>query len=487
MAKFNSAPNTVRTVNKEGHAAYAMTNKERLVTQVLTTFFGEPKFYGDNSDEVIETASQVAAADPAFIANLAVFARREFNMRSVSHALIAVLAHEVKGKPLIRSTVPAVVVRADDLTEILSAYLSLYGKPIPNSLKKGIGDALLRFDEYAIAKYKGEQNALKMRDLLRICHPTPQNETQSDLWKRCIAKELETPLTWETELSAHGNNTETWEKLIASGKVGYMALLRNLRNIINANPSNKEVVFETLSDAEQVRKSKQLPFRFLSAYKELQLVPGATSKVFDVLETAIDISVENMAKIPGITVIVVDVSGSMGSQVSEKSKMSCAEIGLMLGVLASRICEERIFMTFDTRLYHPGVSTRGGTLAQVRGIPVQGGGTDMELPFRYLIKKKIKADRIILFSDNQVNYGLQSQTIQSLADKYRNEVSPGCWVHGVDLLGYGTQQFIGKRTNIITGWSEKLLDFIKLAEDGVDTLTKRIEAYDIQHYSREKR
>jgi len=485
MGKFNQAAPGAKTVNKEGHAAYSMKDKDRLVTQVLTTFFGEPKFYGDNSNEIIETAKLIAANDPAFIARLAVFARREFNMRSVSHVLTAILSHEVKGKAEIRRMIPAVVVRADDMTEILSAYLSLYGKPVPNALKKGINDAIIRFDEYALSKYKGEKNTLKMRDILRICHPTPKNAEQSEMWKRCIAKELNKAFTWETELSACGNNKETWEKLIDSDKVGYMALLRNLRNIINAAPDNIAKVYETLSDSDQIRKSRQLPFRYLSAYKELQDVSGTTSKVFDVLETAIDTSVENIQKIPGKTGIVVDVSGSMRSQVSRRSKMTCAEIGLLLGVVAVRICEESVFLTFDTSLYKPPVSTVGGILTQVQNIPVQGGGTQMELPFKHLTKEKINVDRIILLSDNQVNCG-DAKPIQSLANEYRREVNPDCWVHGIDLQGYGTQQFIGGRTNIIAGWSEKLLDFIKIAEDGIDTLTKRIEWYEYWRQDNEK-
>jgi len=483
MAKFNQPRPTVKTTNKEGHIAYSMKEKDKLVTQVLTTFFGEPKFYGNNDNEIIETATLVAANDPAFVQRLAVYARREFNMRSVSHILTAILTHESAGKQYIREIVPAVAVRADDMTEILSAYLNLYGKPVPNSLKKGINDAFVRFDEYALAKYKGGQNALKMRDVLRICHPTPQDKAQSEMWKRCISGELETPLTWETELSLNGNNKETWEKLIDSGKVGYMAMLRNLRNIINATPDNIGKVYETLSDADQVRKSKQFPFRFLSAYKELENVSGATSKVFGILETAVDISVENMPKISGKTAIVVDVSGSMTDFVSAKSKMTCAEIGLLIGVMAARICEESIFLTFDTDLYHPTVSTRGGLLTQTSGIDVNGGGTNMGLPFEYLTKEKIFADRIIVLSDNQVNTG-RGKPIQDLASAYQRAVNPDCWIHAIDLQGYGTQQFIGSRTNIIAGWSEKLLDFIKLAEEGIDTLTKHIETYDITKHKK---
>ena len=150
MAKFNKAQ-TIKTVNKEGHAAYSMPDKQRLVAQVLTSFFNEAKFYGDNSDEMQDTIKAVIKDDPQFVANLAVYARREFHMRSVSHVLTAHLAHEVEGKPFVRDVVKAVVQRGDDATEIMACYLDLFGKPIPNSLRKGLRDVLTGFDTYTLA------------------------------------------------------------------------------------------------------------------------------------------------------------------------------------------------------------------------------------------------------------------------------------------------------------------------------------------------
>ena len=132
MAKFNKTE-TIKTQNKSGHSAYSMTAKSKLVTQVLTSFFNENKFYGDNSAEMQETIKEVISTDPGFIANLAVFARREFNMRSVSHVLIAYLAHEVNGKPHSRKAINAVCGRGDDATEIMAGYLDLLGKPIPKT------------------------------------------------------------------------------------------------------------------------------------------------------------------------------------------------------------------------------------------------------------------------------------------------------------------------------------------------------------------
>lgn len=476
MSKFNTTP-SIRTVNKEGHAAYRMRDKEKLVTQVLTSFFNEAKFYGDNSAEMQETIKSVIKQDPQFVANLAVFARREFNMRSVAHVLTAYLAHEVEGKPYVRQTVKAVSLRGDDVTEIMAFYLSTFGKPVPNSLKKGISDVLVGFDEYTMAKYKGDSKSVKMRDLLCLCRPTPKTSAQSEMWQRCLENKLETPYTWETELSEKGNNKETWEALIDSGKVGYMALLRNLRNIITASPSNLEKILKYIENPEAVRKSRQLPFRFLSAYRELDKL-GAGSRVFDALENAAEATIENMPRLEGTTVIAVDTSGSMSSSVSAKSDVRCCDIAWLLGLMSNKICDNSIFYTFDTTIKRHPFSKRNCILSTTLNSSNPGGGTRMDLPFSQMIHTGVKADRIIVISDNQCNGGYYSRsTVQSLADEYRRRTGNDIWVHAIDLQGYGTQQFHGARTNVIAGWSEKVLDFIRLAEQGEGSLEKTIEQY----------
>ena len=477
MSKFNPA-STFKTTNRCGHVAYGMTDKAKLVTQILCSFFDEEQFYGKNTKDMTQTIKRVIADDPQFVSNLAVFARREFNMRSVAHVLTAYLAHEIEGKPYTRQTVKGVSLRGDDVTEIMSFYLSTFGKPIPNSLRKGINDVLQGFDEYTLAKYKGDGKSVKMRDLLCLCRPAPKDDAQSAMWKRCLEGTLEIPMTWETQLSANGNNAETWERLIDSRKVGYMALLRNLANIIKANPANIEKVYQTIENPEAVRKSRQLPFRFLSAYKAIQGMAG--SRALDALENAVEVSAENLPKISGNTVIAIDVSGSMTSSISAKSDVKCAEIALMLGYIANKICENAYIFTFDTSIKAFNTSTRAGILNSVINTPVRGGSTNMGLPFKYMIDHDIQADRIIILSDNQCNCGISwynPKPVNALADEYRRKTGNDIWVHAIDLQGYGTQQFHGAKTNIIAGWSEKVFDFIRLAEQGAGTLEKAIANY----------
>lgn len=487
MSKFNEK-NTNLTKNNEGHIAFKMQPKEELMTQVLTTFFNESKFYGDNSKKIIELANNVIDSGGAeFVSKLAVYTRKEMHLRSVCHVLACVIAHNNNSKKFTRITVKNVIERADDITEILACYISMYGKPIPNSLKKALSDAMNRFDAYSFKKYNGGNKNVKFKDVLKLTHARPKDHNQDVIFEQILNDKLPQIQTWQTELSQNGNNSESWETLIENNKLGYMALLRNLRNIINAEPSNIEKVYEKLADKNSVLHSKQLPFRFYTAYKELKSVTNAGSKVFDALETAIEYSVENMQKIPGTTVIAIDVSGSMLDKISSKTDIRCFEIAFLLGVLAVKICDNAIVYTFDNELHKKNISSKGGIIAQALNLDRIGGGTSLELPLREMINENIKADRLIILSDNEINsnsrwYNQGYQKVcQSFADTYRKTINADLWVHAIDMQGYGTQQFSGKNTNIIAGWSEKILDFISLAETDRIKQVEMIENYNIDN------
>ena len=492
MSKFNTSTlNTMKTTNKAGYAAYDMYPEDKLITQVLTSFFNEKKFYGDNSEELVDNLKYCIKKNPEFVSQLAIFARREFNMRSVSHVLAGYLANIPEGKPYVKKTVKSIILRGDDATEILAFYLSTFGKPIPNSLRKALREVFPTFDAYTLAKYKGEGNSVKMRDILCLCRPTPANPEQSALWKDLLEGNMKPAYTWETELSAKGNNKETWEQLIDSGKVGYMALLRNLRNILNAEPSNIRKVLDKIADPEAVRKSKQLPFRFLSAYRNLPMDKWESRDAREALEAAADASVENLPKIPGKTVIAIDTSGSMGCSLSSNSEIHCCDIAMLLGVIADKICEESQVFTFDSVLKIPSFNKRDGVLSTAMAYSCHGGCTNMYLPIQYMLDHNIKADRVIYLSDNMCNYAFtytngtyggysrHDEMVQELVSQYREQINPELWVHAIDLQGYGSQQFAGARTNIIAGWSEKVFEFIRLVEEGEGALKQRILDYTI--------
>ncbi|MBQ1396991.1 MAG: TROVE domain-containing protein [Clostridia bacterium] len=492
MAKFNQK-NTNKTVNHDNFPAYRMDLKERLVTAVLTTMFGEPKFYGSTDTDVVRLATRCAAAAPAFLCRLTCYARNDNNLRSVSHVLCCVIAREAH--EYTRLTVRNIVIRPDDMTEILSCYKQMYGKPFPNALKREMAQVIQSFDEYQLAKYKGN-GALKLRDVLRITHPVPKDAQTEALFRKVLDDTLQTPYTWETELSAKGNTKAVWNELIASGKVGYMALLRNLRNIVKCG-ANVQPVLNILADPERVKKSRQLPFRFYSAYLTLTNEKLMTDNIHRALEKALEASVGNMEQIPGRTLIAVDVSGSMGSRISAKSDVRCCDIASLLGAMASRLCEDAAVCYFDCAAYS--WSSNGGKgytvkhygkydsiLEICKNSRFYGGGTQMDLPMVFALQedgsRSIKPfDRVIYFSDNECNssHNGMNKTVQGMVDEYRAKYNPNFWVHGVDMQGYGTQQFCGKGYNLIAGWSESVLPFINLAEKGIGSLVDTIEKYPV--------
>lgn len=488
MAKFNTT-NSNKTVNRSGFPAYKMADKERLVTAVLTTMFGEPKFYGTTDNDIVRLAAQCAHMDPAFLCKLACYARNEGNLRSVSHVLTCVIAHEASAYT--RTTIRNVCIRPDDITEIMACYLSMYGKPFPNAMKREIAEVIQTFDEYQLAKYAGEKKSVSLRDVLRIAHPVPRDEETAALFRKVLDGTLKTPYTWESELSARGNTRQVWEELIASGKVGYMALLRNLRNIVKSG-ADIGPVLEILSDPQQVRKSRQLPFRFYSVYRTLSHDKLLTPEIRRALDRAIAASVENMEPIMGRTLIAVDISASMISPISSHSSITCHDIAALLAALAKHLCEDATICYFQSE-YAPGESYRIADYGKHDSIldicimsPYGGGGTNFSMPMKFALMedpdRNIRPfDRIVYFSDNECNSSRGfHETVQELIDHYRENYNKDFWVHGVDLQGYGTQQFCGNRFNLIAGWSERVLPFINLAEAGISTLVDTIAAYELK-------
>lgn len=493
MAKFNT-PNTIKTTNRSGYVAYSMKEKEQLVTAVLTSMFGEPKYYGSTDNDIVRLATACAETDPEFLCRLACYARNAGNMRSVSHVLACVIARHAR--EYTRITIRNIVVRPDDITEIMSCYRSMYGKPFPNAMKREIAEVIQTFDEYRLAKYNGRNKSLKLQDVLRIVHPVPVSPEKEVLLGKILNDTLETPYTWETELSARGNTKRVWNRLISSGQVGYMALLRNLRNIVSCG-ANLEPVLQKLADPEEVKKSRQLPFRFYSAYRALYNSRQMTPEIHRALEAAICASIANMEQIPGRTLIAVDVSGSMKDPISDKSDVRCCDIAALLGAMASRMCEDATVCYFDYVGNHSINGSNGYRIAHygkydsILDICMQsaiaGGGTDLSLPMYFALKKDpavhIKPfDRIIYLSDNECNnsYSGLNQTVQGLADQYRNQFNPNFWVHGIDMQGYGTQQFCGSKFNLIAGWSEAVLPFVLLAERGIGSLVDTIARYPLE-------
>lgn len=471
------------TRNRCGHAAYTTDDKTTLVTTALTTMLGEQKYHGGTTPELLELATRLCrTGEGSFVAKLAVWARTQGNLRSVSHALMAIVAHECSGEKFVRPAVRAIAgMRGDDGIELLAAHKALFGDEArwPHALQRGVRDALSQTDAYSIAKYQCKSRRLKMRDVLRMTHPVPTGLETSAAMRACVEGTLKMPKGWETELSARGNTAEVWNELLAEGRLGYMAILRNLRNII-ACGADVEAALEVIENPVAVRRSRQLPFRFYSAWRELDLAGMVTTRVSQALENALEVSCENVGRMSGRTAIFIDTSGSMACGVSARSTTSCRDIAATLAAIVSRVSDDAWVCSFDSDAMQLSFSGKS-ILADIQTVPASGGFTNMVAAFRCLMESGFDADRLIMLSDNEIN-GLMdyyAYTMQKELDKYRRLVGHKVWCHAIDLQGYGTQQFEGPQVNIMAGWSDNVLRFMGIAEAGFGGIVQEIEAMEV--------
>ena len=275
------------TTNHEGAQAWRMTPEWELYTTVVTTMGAEDTFYEGGEERVRRIADLVRKVEPEFVAQLAVYTREEMHLRSVPLLLLVELANCHQGDSLVSRAVGRTIQRADEITELLMCYLWRTGKSdlsgLSCQLRKGLAEAFNKFDEYQFAKYNRMNRKVTLRDALALVHPKPKDDRQADIFRKIKSDTLETPVTWETELSAVGQRhfdskeekeeakREVWRKLVQSRRIGYMATLRNLRNMLGLGMDDEtmQMVCDYIADPEAVRKSKQLPFRFLSAFLEL--------------------------------------------------------------------------------------------------------------------------------------------------------------------------------------------------------------------------
>lgn len=502
--KFNSntkGKNT--TLNYEGERAYRLSPEWNLYVASVTSSLND-KFYEKTENRIDRLRKLIKDCDPVFVAKLAIYTRQKMNLRSIPLVLTVELAKVHSGDATVRKMVSGVVKRADEITELL-AYYQLANQRndmkklnrLSKQLQAGLQDSFNRFDEYQFAKYNRDTE-IKLRDALFLVHPKAKDESQQTLFNKIINNELEIPYTWETELSALGQISfeskeeknkaicAKWEELIDSKKIGYMALMRNLRNILNAKVSTEYItkVCETLSDAENVRRSKQLPFRFLAAYREIAKVKSAyAGRVLDALEQAVSVSAEGIKGFaPNISVaIACDVSGSMQKPVSPKSKILCYDIGLMLAMLLKSKCENAITGMFGSTWKVINVPTTG-ILSNVdtfyRREGEVGYSTNGYLVIQDLLDNKQQIDKIMLFTDCQLWNSKNNTKIVDLWNEYK-KFSPNSKLYLFDLAGYGNTplDITQEDVYLIAGWSDKVFDILESIDNGSDALQeiKKIE------------
>lgn len=425
---------TINEPVKFGKITY-FTKEEKekeLERAVMSCLLWEDTFYeyGVSIHDRISDLCQYASTD--FIEKLAIKARHSMNLRHVPLLLICCLA---KKQTLRKEIVNEVVSRPDELTELLAIYWKDGKCPISAQLKKGLALAFTKFNEYQLAKYN-RAGKVKLRDVLFLVKPKSNNEEQREVWKRLVANTLKTPDTWEVSLSSGANKKETFERLLQENKLGYLALLRNLRNMSEAQVSEDliKTALETLDS------SKILPFRFIAAAKY-------APKLEKSLESALLKNLSGKERLKGKTVILVDVSGSMISGLSSKSDMNRLDAACGVALICKELCEESVVFTFsDTLIRMP---DRNGFSLSDKIKSQENECTHLWESVKELHTLE-NYDRIIIITDEQHNG--KSLPVNPKGIGYILNV--GTSANGIGFGNWTT----------ISGFSESVIEYIQINE-----------------------
>lgn len=555
VSKMNTPPDTT---NLAGGQAYLQDTKQEVVGLLLTSFLTD-EHYRSGNDTIARLRELIRSApidDIPFIAKATVLARSKYGMRSVTHLAAAEIVRRMSQETYkaraalnapappregfdkyvrvpfdhtklhtpewVRRFVNLAIHRVDDAAEMVSAYLANYGKPIPHAMLRGIRDNLGARSPYALAKYRGESRGLKLVDLVRLTHPNPSTENQ-EAFAALVKGTLTSTETWESKLTRAGQVATTdeekadlkgaaWKELIQEKKIGYFALLRNLRNIAQQAPDQLDDALTLLQDENLIRKSLVLPFRYSTAYREFNRVARTgnyyegrlstqprdglgldgdiTRKISVALSGALDISLANVPIFEGKTVVWLDNSGSMQG---DDPKAPIWIGAVFAAVLAKANLADVGTFSDSARLmnYNPQDSTL--TIAEKLMQSSTPAGTNFNAIFQAMNRPY---DRIIILSDmmgwmsdqqglygDDYNYyaqrhgGAPTKTYQT----YRQTHQANPWIYSFDLRNYGTMQFDPKNPKVfmIGGFASEIFRIMGILEGDRDALIKEIESVEL--------
>ena len=413
--------------------------------------------------------------------------RNEEHIRTTPQVILVRASHhpKVRGTGMVRALAWKIIKRADEPAVGLAYHVAAYGKdaPIPNALKKAWRVFLERQDEFHLAKYRMDSREAKTVDVVNLVHP------KSPAIHKLVKGELKlSDETWEALISKEGSNTAAWTK--ALGVMGHMALLRNIRNLIQHDVPVTAFVGKLVEGA---KTGQQLPFRYFSAFKAVENETKATGRLKDAIEECMLASMGNLPRFKGRVMSLCDNSGSAwGAATSSMGTMKMAEIGNLQAILTAMRADDGHVGIFGNKLETFAVRERASVFDQLKQANAlgQGIGHDTEngiwLFWDKAIREKEMWDTVFVFSDMQAGhgglYGLDAGKYSSyvwragndgayrrnsyidvpkLITEYRRKVNPDVMVYLVQIAGY--QDTIMPewydKTFILGGWGEGLLRF----------------------------
>ena len=506
--------------NLEGFAAYSVEDEIGLIT-MLNTLKLTTQFYRTEGEQLAALRDyiyKIGMKDPYLLAQMIVYSRcMGEGMRTINHAAAALAAPFISGKPYAKAFYGlydktkkqgGCIFRTDDMSEIKDAYYAMTGKALSNAMKKGFADVLTNLDTYQLTKYKKT-----VIDIANLVHPDVKKSKALASVDGEEAKVIDAILkgksisanTWEANQSESGQivskalkagviseeeanellveaKSENWKAMLEDGSLGIIAALRNVRNILDVveDDTTIDILCDLLTNVSVIKKNLVLPIYFDLAYMAVSDVNGSqANKVREAITKGYELSIPNLKSIlTGKTCVIVDCSGSMGVPVNTTNRRSSQygsydkSCGYKAGLIAATIAKATnatvIRFGSKARIATYGKNDNVFELAKWLGDPDMGW-TDLSTAFELITKNQLQFDRIIILSDNEINYG-------DFGSKYyKDYVLKVCspYVYVADLAAYGTVPVKSNKVRVLYGYGPELYNSIKENEfDAMKALDK---------------
>lgn len=379
----------------------------------------------------------------------AVKARKESHLRHAPLLVIVAMIQHGYPSNLIEDAIVTVCTRADMMGELIKIYWKNGKQPLTNAMRRGIARAFQSFGEFELAKYNSRNADITLRDVMFLTHPTPPKILE-DVYKDLANKTLKSADTWEVALSAGADKKETFTRLLEENKLGYFALIRNIRNMENAGVDTNLICKHIKS---RRGADKILPFRFVAAYNNT-----SSMQIKEALEFAFKGAVEDLPYLSGRTAVLVDVSGSMENRLSAKSDMTRSQAAAALATLVKG--DNVTVFTFADNVKIFSIDTTLGLRDVSNIIHSDGGGTDLYGAISSI--SPVSFDRLICITDEQDNGGWHYINGRR---SYESPLNENIKNYVINVASYKNGIKYDNKAVSINGFSENVLIFIHSYEN----------------------
>jgi hypothetical protein len=494
------------TKNRQGHAAYSLDKWLRLLT-MLNTLKLENQFYRSENETMRELKSLVdecAKEDTYLVAQCIVYSRCVGEgMRSINHLAASYLAPHCSGKDWAKrfyslwnkkTKSGGTVFRPDDMSEILACFSSMNKTKVINSMKKGFASAIEGMDSYSLLKYK-----TSLIDVINLVHPRPEKSSAmvEVNGKRistidAIMKGLSVSAdTWEVAQSDAGQEVakavkdgkidskeaeeilkeakaENWSSLLNEGKLGILAALRNIRNILKTEVKSQvvESLCDLLSNGEMIRKGKIMPYQLDLANEVVisEFNSPDARKISQALLRGYEMATPNLAEVlNGRNLVIVDMSGSMSTQVVDPNRKTryrstAMDKACLIGATIAKASNADI-IRFGSGAEYVKWNPNSDVFSIASSMKRDMGMTSLSTAWKLAESSGKKYDRVFILSDNECNRGSSYSSYMSYVKS-----CGGPYVYSVDLAAYGTTQVVGDKVRFYYGFGYSMFDDITKSE-----------------------